>query len=287
MIKKEKFQPVIKWTGSKRKISYEIVKRFPKDFEKYYEPFLGGGSILYQANPKKAICGDICEPLIGIWLIIRDNPKNLLEYYRKKWKKLQKEGCEVYYDIREKFNQTKKPEHLFFLSRTCVNGLIRFNQKGEFNNSFHHTRPGIHPDNLKDILLDFSKRIKNYKFKIGDYEKTINDINKDDFVYFDPPYFNTKSRYYGGIDEERFLNLLKKLNEKGIKYALSLDGYSGKKDYTVELPSWAYKEKFLLTSGKSTFKKVIDKEETDVKESLYLNYESPLTQRGQPKLDSF
>lgn len=286
MKKKETFQPVIKWTGSKRQISYDIVRFFP-NFNCYYEPFLGGGSILYQANPDKAICGDICESLIGIWKIIRDNPKELLDYYRENWKRLQEEGHEVYYKIRDKFNRTKNPKHLFFLSRTCVNGLIRFNQDGEFNNSLHHTRPGIHPKRIAKIIKYWSKRISGIEFYADDYEETTTDATEEDFVYLDPPYFNVTSRYYGSIDRERFLDFLKYLNDRNIKYALSLDGKSGDTDYRVELPKWAYEESYILDSGKSSFKKVIDKEKSEVKEALYLNYDSSKCTPKQTTLENY
>ena len=70
-------QPVIKWSGSKRIQANEILKYFPDNYDVYYEPFVGGGSILYAAQPKNAVCGDICEPLIELWNYIKDNPIKL------------------------------------------------------------------------------------------------------------------------------------------------------------------------------------------------------------------
>jgi DNA adenine methylase len=281
------FKPVIKWTGSKRTISDDIVSTFPQDFNKYYEPFLGSGSILYQLNPQKAICGDVCEPLIGIWEMIRDEPDRLSKYYRQEWNRLQEEGQEVYYEVRDKFNETKKPEYLFFLSRTCVNGLIRFNSDGEFNNSFHLSRPGINPKRMGPIITEWSRRIQDVEFYSGDYEETTADISQQDFVYLDPPYFNTTSRYYGSIDYDRFMDFLRDLNNQGIKYALSYDGTSGDTDYTVDIPDWAYEEHLMLTSGNSSFKNVMDQEVEEVKESLYLNYVRPKQSEEQSKLHSF
>lgn len=286
MSDKETFQPVIKWTGSKRNISYEVSRLFP-DYEKYYEPFIGGGAILYQEHPSRGMAGDICEPLIGIWELIRDNPNELLDSYSKNWKRLQQEGHEVYYEIRDQFNETRNPKYLFFLSRTCVNGLIRFNQKGEFNNSLHHTRPGIHPDRIAKIMRQWSRRISNIEFVAVDYEESTKQATEDDFVYLDPPYFNTTSRYYGGIDRNRFLNFLKELNRRGVRYALSLDGFSGDTDYRTELPEWVFEESYLLSSGNSSFKKVIDKEKSEVKEALYLNYDSSKIAPKQSKLEKF
>lgn len=266
------FKPVIKWSGSKRSQS-EIIKSYlPDTFNTYYEPFIGGGSMLYAICPSKAVCGDICSPLIDLWNEIKENPKHLAEEYRIRWTKLQEEGYQIYYDIRDEFNRNRKPEDLLFLSRTCVNGLIRFNSDGNFNNSLHHTRPGIAPDSLKKIIFDWSKRIQCAEFIACEYFESTSKAKKGDLVYLDPPYFHTKGRYYGTIDFERFLNYLESLNQRGIKYMLSFDGIRGKDDFTVELPKELYKRHEFIPSGNSSFKKVMDKENMQVFESLYLNW---------------
>ena len=162
------FKPVIKWSGSKRSQSAKIRGYLPDKFNTYYEPFLGGGSMLYAINPQGAICGDICTPLIALWNEIKEHPEELAEAYRTRWKRLQDEGHLVYYEIRDNFNTNRAPEDLLFLSRTCVNGLIRFNANGDFNNSLHHTRPGIDPDSLKKIILDWSEHIQGVEFLAED-----------------------------------------------------------------------------------------------------------------------
>ena len=267
-------KPVIKWTGSKRSQAPEILKNIPDKYNVYYEPFVGGGSILYALFPEKAICGDICEPLIALWNAIKDNPVMLAKAYRQRWTRLQEEGYTAYYAIRDDFNRTGSPEDLMFLSRTCVNGLIRFNANGEFNNSLHHTRPGIHPDSLDKIIMDWSNHIKGAMFYAEDYQKTTALAKEGDFVYLDPPYFHTIGRYYGtsSIDFEEFLDFLDGLNQRGIKFMLSFDGKRGDTDYTVELPEELYKRHIFVASGNSSFKKVMDKESQQVYESLYMNY---------------
>ena len=265
-------KPVIKWSGSKRSQSSKIRSFFPDTIGTYYEPFIGGGSMLYAVHPERSICGDICEPLIQLWKEIRDNPEALADGYRTRWVKLQEEGYTVYYSIRDNFNRKKSPYDLLFLSRTCVNGLIRFNDKGDFNNSFHHSRPGINPETLKEIILDWSAYLQNTEFFAADYTSTTASAKSGDIVYLDPPYFHTKGRYFGAIDFEKFLEYLEDLNKRNIKYLLSFDGKRGDKDYTVSLPKELYKRHEFLPSGNSTFKKVIDKKNEIVLESLYLNF---------------
>lgn len=265
-------KPVIKWSGSKRSQTEKIKLFIPETFNTYYEPFIGGGSMLYAINPEKSVCGDICEPLIDLWKEIRDNPQGLSEEYRIRWTRLQEEGYTAYYEIRDDFNRDKSPYDLMFLSRTCVNGLIRFNDKGEFNNSLHYSRKGINPDTLDKIIMDWSQHIQNVDFIADDYIVTTASAKAGDIVYLDPPYFHTKGRYFGTIDFDRFLQYLEDLNTRGIKWILSFDGKRGNEDYTVDIPKNLYKRHEFIPSGNSTFKKVIDKETEKVLESLYLNY---------------
>lgn len=266
------YSPVIKWSGSKRSQSERIKSYLPDTFNIYYEPFIGGGSMLYAIQPSNAICGDICAPLIDLWNDIKNHPEELAEEYRVRWTRLQEEGYQAYYEIRDEFNKNRKAEDLLFLSRTCVNGLIRFNAEGDFNNSLHHTRPGIAPDRLKRIILDWSGHIQCAEFAAREYFETTAEAQEGDLVYLDPPYFHTKGRYYGTIDFEQFLDYLESLNRKNVKFMLSFDGVRGEDDFTVDLPRELYKRHELIPSGNSSFKKVMDKESLQVLESLYLNW---------------
>jgi len=263
--------PIIKWSGSKRSQAKTITEFFPQ-YRRYFEPFLGGGSVLIRAQPTEAICGDICKPLIDFWQLIRDNPKKLIKEYSKRWNRLQDEGYMIFYEIRDNYNNNPNPFDLLFLSRTCVNGLIRFNSQGYFNNSLHHTRKGINPKTLEKLIIERSKLIQNYKFVHGEYLETVETATGEDLVYLDPPYYNNRGRYYGKIDFERFFTFLEDLNNRHIRFVLSFDGYRGTKDYTVKIPQKLFKRKFLLDSGNASFKKVMDKKSELVKESIYLNF---------------
>lgn len=264
--------PAIKWTGSKRSQAYKIAEFAPKSYDEYYEPFIGGGSVMYAMNPEHGICADKCEPLIGIWNMIKYHPNDLADYYEMKWNLLQEFGQEVYYNTRAAFNMYHKPEDLLFITRTCTNGLIRFNKDGEFNNSFHLTRPGINPDTLREILFDWNSHIQNITFISGDYWDTTDEVKEGDFIYLDPPYFHTKGQYYGGIDYGQLIEYLDKLNRLGVKYILSYDGVQGSSSNIVNIPKNLYKRHEMICSGDSCFKRVMDKTNVDVYESLYMNW---------------
>lgn len=267
-------QPVIKWTGSKRLLASQILKYIPKNYNKYYEPFIGGGSILYNINPNIGIVSDICPELIELWKCIKKEPLLIIEEYQKRWNDLQKRGQDVYYEVRNNFNKTRNIHDFLFITRTCVNGLIRFNKKGNLNNSFHHNRCGINPKIFEKIVFDWSKKIINVEFKCDDYKNIINEITDNDFVFLDPPYFNTaNSTYYDHINKEEFIIFLENLNKKNIKYALTLDGTRGDINYIGEgIPTNLYINHYLLKSGNCSFLRLSDKKEM-VFESLYINYD--------------
>ncbi|MCL1855411.1 MAG: Dam family site-specific DNA-(adenine-N6)-methyltransferase [Clostridia bacterium] len=264
-------QPAIKWSGSKRSQTAAILKHIPR-FNRYYEPFVGGASIAYALSPQRGVCGDICEPLINLWRAVQSDYEGLYEQYKMRWDRLQNESHLVFYEIRDHFNKYQDSSDLLFLSRTCVNGLIRFNKNGAFNNSFHHTRKGIAPARLKSVLAVWSERLQGIEFQCGDYWDTTRDVQTGDFVYLDPPYFNTRGRYYGAIDYRRFLEYLEWLDRREVKFALSFDGRRGDTDYSVTIPKERYRRRLMLSSGDSSFKKVMDKKSEIVLESLYLNY---------------
>lgn len=265
-------EPVIKWSGSKRLQASAILSYFPDTFNVYYEPFIGGGSIMGAVEPLSGVCGDTCKPLIDLWSEIKNRPALLADEYQKRWQRMKMDGYSVYYDIRDSFNKTRNPFDLLFLSRTCVNGLIRFNSSGNFNNSLHYSRSGINPDRLKRIIFDWSKKVQNVRFENCDYRKTTQNAKKGDLIYLDPPYFHTKGRYSGNINFEEFIAFLDDLNKRGVKFLLSYDGIRGENDYTVHIPKELYRQHILIPSGKSTFRKVQDKKSEDVKESLYMNF---------------
>lgn len=267
------FSPVIKWTGSKRSQASFIASIVPQ-FDSYFEPFVGGGSVAYAVAPRTGTCGDICEPLIELWNEIKERPEHLSSTYREDWQKLQDQGPDHYYDVRARFNKRRDPASLMFLSRTCVNGLIRFNAAGEFNNSFHLSRPGIHPDRLDRIIHDWSERLGPLDFRHGTYLETAGSAGKGDFVYLDPPYMNTVGRYYGtsSIDFPEFFDFLEELNRRGAKWALSFDGSRGDREYEHSLPEDLYSHHFTIDSGQSAFKRVLDGKVEVVRESLYTNY---------------
>ena len=270
-------EPVIKWSGSKRSQSKEILKYFPKDINVYYEPFCGGCSMLVcllesGITVKEFYCSDLNQDLINAWKAIKTTPLDVALWYEKLWTELNKdndlERKKAYYgNIRQRLNQEHNPLDFIFIMRTTTNGMPRYNQEGMFNNSFHITRNGILPKTFEEIVMKWSNYLisNDVHFECCSYQEI--KPNKDDFMYLDPPYAHTKGMYFGNFDVATFFDWLQ---QQECKYALSFDGISVT-DNTYAVPEQLYTEHVYLSNGNSSFRRVIGKHKTcEVFESLYI-----------------
>jgi len=219
------------------------------------------------------ICSDINIDLINLWNEIKNNPNEVANNYEIMWHELNdkdddKQRKKEYFNkIRLRFNKNRDTSDFMFLMRTCVNGMPRYNKKGWFNTSFHITRNGINPKTLRNVINFWATKLneKNVKFISGDYSY-IEQVDND-FMYLDPPYFNTKGMYYGSIDMDLFIAWLSKQS----KYILSFDGKLKNKDFTYDFPTSLYTEHVYLDSGNSSFRRLkTDDKYQNVKESLYI-----------------
>lgn len=226
-------QPVVKWVGGKRQLLKDIKEHIPKGTYKYYEPFVGGGAVLFDLQPKNAVINDFNEELINVYIVIRDKLEELLEDLQR-----HEVTEEYYYELRavdrkeeyKMWSDVKKASRFIYLNKTCFNGLYRVNSSGYFNTPFGRYK---NPNVVNEIVLRaVSKYLNesNIKIKCGDYEDALKRVSKNSFVYFDPPYdpISDSSNFTGytanGFNREeqvRLKNLCDKLNKKGVKFLLS------------------------------------------------------------------
>ncbi|MBW8050072.1 MAG: DNA adenine methylase [Cytophagales bacterium] len=271
-----KVEAVIKWSGSKRQVAPQIGRLIPKVTKRYFEPFIGSGAMLPFRKAQVGIAGDIITELVDLWNTIKNEPEKTAIEYLQRWSRLQAEGYQVYYEVRDSFNAMRNPHDFLFLTRTCVNGLIRFNSNGDFNNSFHLSRPGINPEKLKEIIFKWHYFIQDVTFQNTDYRTTLDSVEKDDFIFLDPPYGGTKGRYTK--DEfclDSFFNELQRLNSLGANWILTFDGVAGEREYDYKLPEELYENKVLIKTGNSPFTKMMKTNIDAVYESVYLNFNPP------------
>lgn len=226
--------PVLKWVGGKRQLMGEIEKVLPKSYTTYYEPFIGGGAVLFELQPNKAVISDVNSELINLYNIIKDDVELLIADLKK-----HENTQEYFYKIREmdrdrkvyeNLSKVEKASRIVYLNKTCFNGLFRVNKAGEFNSPFGKYK---NPNIVDEVTLRaVSKYFNKVDIKIlnCDFEKSLKDIRKGAFVYLDPPYDPVSSSANftgydkGGFNRDeqiRLKNLCDKLDKKGVKFLLS------------------------------------------------------------------
>jgi DNA adenine methylase len=192
MSKKNLVIPVVKWVGGKRQLLEAIQKHVPKRFNTYYEPFVGGGAVLFELQPKKAIVNDINSELINLYQVIKKNVDALITDLGK-----HQNDAGYFYHIREldrdkqkyhSLTPVEKASRLIYLNKTCYNGLFRVNRAGEFNTPFGaYKNPKIvNAVALKAVSAYFNR--SDITLCNIDFETVLQTAQKGDFVYLDPPY---------------------------------------------------------------------------------------------------
>jgi len=222
--------PILKWAGGKRGLIQEITSLFPSDCEAraYHEPFLGGGAVFFNIEPKKGTINDINPHLMNFYKVVRDKPDQLIEMTHS-----YKHDKETFYKIRSRFNQPdlKDVEYaslFLYLNKTAFNGLYRVNSKDKFNAPFgSYKNPTIVPE---DRIMISNKILRNVELCNTDFEYVIDVAEKGDIVYFDPPYhpLNSTAKFtsysskgFDYNDQIRLRDLCIKLDEKGVNFVLS------------------------------------------------------------------
>lgn len=242
-------KPFVKWAGGKRQLLSTISNHIPNKFERYFEPFLGGGAVFFSlvSSEKKAkwLISDLNSDLVLSYTTIRDNVKELVSSLETHAENYSKNQSVYYYKVRETTPKgaIDKVSRLIFLNKTCFNGLYRVNSKGKFNVPVgRYVNPNIVN---KENLLEVSKVLqsKDVSIKCQDFEGALKGVNSGDFVYLDPPYQPVSSTSsftsyttndFGFSDQERLYTKFKSLDKKGVKVILS----NSKSDEILEL----YKE---------------------------------------------
>ena len=229
-------KPFVKWAGGKRQLIPILNENLPKSFGTYYEPFLGGGALLFhiitERNGQKCSISDLNSDLVLAYTTIRNRIDELISSLKSHEKKYQKNSKSYYYSVRESNprSEIEKTSRLLFLNRTCFNGLYRVNSKGKFNVPLgRYTNPNIvNEENLRSVsdMLQSSR----VSIKCRDFEAVLRDAKKEDLVYFDPPYqpvsetanftsYTTRDFTYDDLN--RLAELCTKLDSKGCKVLLS------------------------------------------------------------------
>lgn len=252
-------KPFLKWAGGKTQLIPTLTSFIPISFNRYIEPFIGGGALYFALNHPDSIISDANEELITTYKAVRDDVFSvirLLDNYKNEEK--------FFYQIRsldpELLSNIERAARLIYLNKTCFNGLYRVNKKGKFNVPYNR-RTGINFYN-KENLIDASLRLKETKIIHCDYKEILKKhANKDDFIFLDPPYqpigkysdFKryTKEFFYDN-DQIDLAEEFKKLVNRGCKVILTNSAHPLILDLYKKFDIKVFESKRLISSNPKT-----------------------------------
>ena len=234
-IKEVTLQPFTKWTGGKRQLLPVIRELMPKTYNRYFEPFVGGGALFFDLAPKDAVINDFNAELINCYQQIKDNPQELIEILKVHQEYNSKE---YYLDLRsadrderiDMMSEVQRAARILYMLRVDFNGLYRVNSKNQFNVPYgRYKNPKIVDENLISAISTYLNN-NQIEIKKVDFEKAVLDVQTGDFVYFDPPYIPLSetsaftSYTHEGFsydDQVRLRDTFKKLSDTGAYVMLS------------------------------------------------------------------
>ena len=220
-------KPFLKWAGGKTQLIPEILKYSPTKFNKYIEPFIGGGALFFNLRHEKSIIADLNEELIISYERVKNNVHeviSILETYNN--------NEEFFYKIRgtkpSTLSECERAARLIYLNKTCFNGLYRVNQQGQFNVPIGSSLNRLICD--EHTIRSASKILKNITIQESDFETSVRNAKSGDFIYLDPPYYPisinsdftryTKEKFYQE-DQIRLKKEIDRLSKIGCKIMLS------------------------------------------------------------------
>lgn len=225
-------RPFLRWVGGKARVARRLSELLPRldAKQRYYEPFLGAGSVYFRTAPNDAVLGDANASLISCFNWVREEPTLVA----RQLEALQTDVTrETYYLRRKEFNFVDDDEHraalFIYLNRTCFNGIWRVNTRGEFNVPYGAKRDCGFP--AESQLLQCATSLRRSTLRNCDFEELVADARDGDVVYFDPPYLPASDtaffRHYTAIrfgleDHERLAEAASTLTAKGVRVILTL-----------------------------------------------------------------
>ena len=234
-IKEVTLQPFTKWTGGKRQLLSVIRELMPKTYNRYFEPFVGGGALFFDLAPKDAVINDFNAELINCYQQIKDNPQELIEILKVHQEYNSKE---YYLDLRsadrderiDMMSEVQRAARILYMLRVDFNGLYRVNSKNQFNVPYgRYKNPKIVDEELISAISVYLNN-NQLEIKTGDFEKAVLDVQPGDFVYFDPPYIplsetSAFTSYthegFSFADQVRLRDAFKRLSDTGAYVMLS------------------------------------------------------------------
>ena len=175
----------LKWAGGKKWFIDQLGSSLPKDYNRYIEPFLGGGSVFFYMEPSKAILSDINQELIDTYLSVKNDLRNV---YIDLQNHVDNHSEEYYYMLREQsfvLGSSEAAARMIYLNKACFNGIYRVNNDGKFNVPYGRKKRILID---KEGLVSSSRALQPAEIICQNFTKTIGRARKGDFLFCDPPY---------------------------------------------------------------------------------------------------
>lgn len=248
---------LLKWIGNKQRMAGEITSFFPRDYDRYVEPFLGSAAILGTLAPDRALASDILPQLMGIWDLTKDNPDRLVESYAKHRDRIDAGADKkvVYQDALDSYNARPNPDDFVFLTRACYGGVIRFRKADGGMSTPCGAHMPVSTASFRKRVAAWHERVQGTEFRTADFRETFKEVGEGDLVYCDPPYVDSQKILYGA---QSFVlsDLVAEIaaaKERGARIALSLDGSkrSGLHEILHDFPDGLFEYEVAVTVGRS------------------------------------
>lgn len=232
----KKMHPFVKWAGGKNQLLDKLYNRTPNSFGDYYEPFIGGGAMLFDLRPEHAYISDVNEQLINAYSWIKTDCRAVIRAVNK----LDEGGCDkdYYLEMRARYNQKISNHELdaecaalmIWINKHCFNGLYRVNKKGLFNVPYNNRQLGKSIDEANIMSIGYYLEHHDIQILCQDFEETCATVKENDFVYFDSPYLPVSETAnftdytkdgFSMDDHKRLADLYRRLDSIGAKVMLS------------------------------------------------------------------
>lgn len=251
---------LLKWVGNKQRFAHEIASQFPAVYNTYLEPFLGSGAVLGTLAPKKAIGSDSFQPLMEIWLMLRNSPATLKRWYEERWRSATRgDRVAVYEQIKASYNASPNGADLIYLCRARYGGVVRFRQADGHMSTPCGVHAPIRPEEFARRVDEWHWRTAGTAFLCIDYREAMDSAREGDLVYCDPPYSHSQSILYGAqsFDLGELLATIDRCKTRGVYVALSIDGTKRSGNFLCELgiPPGLFAREILVNCGRSMLKR--------------------------------
>ena len=278
----KKLIPMFKWSGGKRRELSHVHDHKPDKFDKFCEPFVGGGAVLFSLENKHNIVGDASADVINFYQTTKqhgrafvDDLNSVASFYKKTLGDLQpkmreefKPLADLYYHWRDGTHTTKYDlaKRFYILRNLAFGGMLRYNRNGKFNVPYGYYK------NFKTLSWNdrYQKLFQSTDFVHGSWHDTVKLVGSDDFVFLDPPYTREFTKYTpeGDFGKEEHKQLAAWFKEQNSQAMIILN----KDEFTTELYGDYIKEEYEFSYGVRYRKDRLNKDDVTTYHFVATNY---------------